>query len=56
VLKFSPKTVEIFLDTIFNISTSQQIPPPHRAENNRLVIGGGDIAAVGGDIPLQYLH
>ena len=33
-----------------NISTFQQIPPPHSAENNRLAIDRGDTTTIGGDI------
>jgi hypothetical protein len=42
-----------------NISTFQQIPPPHSAENNRLAIDRGDTTAIGGDIlysTQEYLH
>jgi hypothetical protein len=35
VLKFSPKTVDLFLNIVHNISTFQQIPPP------LFVISGG---------------
>jgi hypothetical protein len=52
VLKIVFKVVEIHWYCINNISTFNKIPPPDSAENNRLVIRGGDIADIGGDIPL----
>jgi hypothetical protein len=48
VLKFTPKTVEIFLVAVYNISTFQQIPPPNSAENNVPAIDGGYTADIGG--------
>ncbi|MGC2425585.1 MAG: hypothetical protein WA421_01005 [Nitrososphaeraceae archaeon] len=48
MLKFSLKTVEVFLDFAYDISTFQQIPPPHSVENGMPAFDGGDTAAIGG--------